>query len=538
MVDPGAVEVRNALDELVNQFADPMSFLRELIQNAVDAGSEEVEVRVLRQSGEGTGGVTVIHVDDWGEGMTREIIAKRLTRLFSSAKDGDMTKIGKFGIGFVSVFAIQPEAVCVDTAREGESWRVLFDDQRRFKLIRRDEPVDGTKIRIYKKSSEEEHEHIVGRARGVLAYWCKHIAADIRFDGKLVGQPFALPDSVASVEQKDGLSHIVVGHCAQAESFAGFYNSGLTLIESKDRLRPGIAYKVNSPHLEHTLTRDAVIHDAGHARVMAQVETLLAGPLCELVLQRLSLALRGGDDRDLAGLLQAVTRHLKMDHLGSRGDAVIALSPAGMPVTVDGLGGGHDDDEILLAGVRSQLTDALEKRGSTVVLEPPDTLAAAALRDLLAALAPGIECHSLAARYCQPVVLEAMSSAQAALAQAVDSVFEAEGLKVGAVAFASFDYPGSGIGDRVAIALPKLGEIASIADAVALKRGLFSRSRAVAVNAAHPSVTTLVVLAAHEPELAGYLLVKQFLLGHHLDAALDSRIAAAGMEARWRRSMR
>jgi hypothetical protein len=58
--------------------------------------------------------------------MNREIIEKQLTRLFSSAKDGDRTKIGKFGIGFVSVFAIDPHIVCVDTSRDGEHWRVLF----------------------------------------------------------------------------------------------------------------------------------------------------------------------------------------------------------------------------------------------------------------------------------------------------------------------------------------------------------------------------------------------------------------------------
>ena len=167
MSEPAPLQVREALDELVNQFSDPMSFLRELVQNAIDAGSEEIEVAIERE-GKGDAGVTVIRIDDWGEGMTREIIERRLTRLFSSGKDGDMTKIGKFGIGFVSVFAIDPAAVCVDTAREGESWRVLFDAQRRFKLIRREEPVDGTKIRILKKSTTDEHAELVRRAGRTL----------------------------------------------------------------------------------------------------------------------------------------------------------------------------------------------------------------------------------------------------------------------------------------------------------------------------------------------------------------------------------
>ena len=35
-----------------------------------------------------------------GEGMNEEIIDHQLTRLFASGKAGDLTKIGKFGIGF------------------------------------------------------------------------------------------------------------------------------------------------------------------------------------------------------------------------------------------------------------------------------------------------------------------------------------------------------------------------------------------------------------------------------------------------------
>ena len=127
MSAPAGLRVDDALDELVNQFADPMSFFRELIQNALDAGSQEVEVTVDYEAGKtDEDGVIVVHVDDFGEGMDRAIIDTKLTRLFSSAKDGDMTKIGKFGIGFVSVFAIEPDAVCVDTSRGGEHWRVLL----------------------------------------------------------------------------------------------------------------------------------------------------------------------------------------------------------------------------------------------------------------------------------------------------------------------------------------------------------------------------------------------------------------------------
>ena len=75
--EPAPLQVADALEELVNQFSDPFSFLRELVQNALDAGSDEVEVSVRWESGEGDDGVTVIRVEDWGDGMNREIILKK-----------------------------------------------------------------------------------------------------------------------------------------------------------------------------------------------------------------------------------------------------------------------------------------------------------------------------------------------------------------------------------------------------------------------------------------------------------------------------
>ena len=44
MSSPAPVDVGDALDDLINQFSDPMSFFRELIQNALDAGCDEVDV--------------------------------------------------------------------------------------------------------------------------------------------------------------------------------------------------------------------------------------------------------------------------------------------------------------------------------------------------------------------------------------------------------------------------------------------------------------------------------------------------------------
>ena len=54
---------------------------------------------------------------------------------FRSSKEDDPSKIGKFGIGFMSVFAPRPELVVVDTSLDGDDWRILFNKNRSYELL-------------------------------------------------------------------------------------------------------------------------------------------------------------------------------------------------------------------------------------------------------------------------------------------------------------------------------------------------------------------------------------------------------------------
>ena len=68
MSDPNINLAEQALDNLVNQFARPLDFLRELVQNSIDAGSPRIEVRIEYdppKPGQALG-VTRIHVDGSG----------------------------------------------------------------------------------------------------------------------------------------------------------------------------------------------------------------------------------------------------------------------------------------------------------------------------------------------------------------------------------------------------------------------------------------------------------------------------------------
>lgn len=81
---PVLFEAGETLKSLIHQFTDPYAFLRELIQNSLDAGSSRVDVRTEFLEDEGVGqGTAVFSVEDTGEGMDQEILDSQLTRLFS-----------------------------------------------------------------------------------------------------------------------------------------------------------------------------------------------------------------------------------------------------------------------------------------------------------------------------------------------------------------------------------------------------------------------------------------------------------------------
>jgi len=260
-----ASDVSSALELLIGQFTQPLAFLRELVQNSLDAGSNRVDVDVHYDDEQKT---AVVVVADTGEGMDREIIDRQLTRLFSSSKEGDFTKIGKFGIGFVSVFAVQPRAVVVDTARGGEAWRVIFHPDRTFDRVALEEMIEGTRVQVFVPMPRQKLEAFRRDCRETVVFWCRHCEVEIRYSGQAINQAFAL---MAPYEYRHVVpgTEVVVAPSADSRPFYGFYNRGLTLLEGREPTLPQVTFKIRSRYLEHTLTRDQVLQDQHFAKAMS-----------------------------------------------------------------------------------------------------------------------------------------------------------------------------------------------------------------------------------------------------------------------------
>jgi len=529
--------VHEALAGLVHQFADPMACFRELVQNAVDAGSAEIDIRF-----EHVDGRLVIHVDDFGEGMDRSIIDTKLTRLFSSSKEGDRTKIGRFGIGFVSVFALDPEVICLDTSRSGEHWRVIFKPDRSFTLVTRSEPVDGTKIAIYKTMAAPEAAAFTKRAREVISFWCRHVLAEIRVDGVSISQPFEL-DLPCTISAEVGDTRIVAGYGLEDDSSISYYNHGLTLLEERPGPFPGVHVKLWSPELEHTMTRDNVLRDEGYEKALGHARTQVEGPLRTRLLEVLATQAqamvlhRRGDAAD--AMMGHLHRHIQAgdDLPRAAWSAPIVRCHHAGAVDLTTLRTAAKARRVYWADAASPLTQALHERGDLVIAAEGEPDPGFTLRALTANVCTLPE---LFAGRTTPLVHTVLCTSLpvadppnwARLRPLLADLLAEVGPRPRAIAAGNLRYPGSPVAGRVAIAQDDIGAVTAV-DALELVSG-----RRLIVYVGHPAVRSALALAQHEPEFAAYMLAKLVVLehGHGLAVEVDHTLAAKALELRWQRT--
>jgi hypothetical protein len=219
----------------------------------------------------------------------------------------------------------------VRTGRHGESWELLFHPDRTFDKVRLSQPVKGTTITLFKSMDERRVEPFVQELRFVLSYWCEHSDTPITLRDETRDQPlpsvaengdpfaaFATPlamvrdsavnrplelDAALELRAEHPGIDLVIGY-ADPPRF-GFYNGGLTLLNTQNSDVLGrhgptlghLSFKVKHDHLEHTLTRDNVLHDEHWERAMAAVLSA-HGALRERLVERIEHVVPTVDDLD------------------------------------------------------------------------------------------------------------------------------------------------------------------------------------------------------------------------------------------------
>jgi hypothetical protein len=512
-----------ALATLVNQFADPLSFLRELVQNSLDAASTRIEVGFGSEAPDLSDAVLAcISVADNGEGMNELVIDRYLLTLFASSKEDDLTKIGKFGIGFVSIFAIKPDLVVLETGQAGEAWRIIFHPDARHEKLRLADPVEGTVVRLYKRMDRAGLEELRARGRETVRYWCKYAEAEILFDGEPIHEEFTL-EAGLTVRLSEPGTEILVGFAppprrapAEGEGAAppqapppparivGFYNRGLTLIEGAALPEPqdfldGLSFRIKSRYLEHTLTRDNVLVDESYAKALALLRRLVEGELRSALyaeLERLARAQAVEEREHEQAFAWAALPSMRLAAHGA--DRRVFAVVEGEPVSL------------------RQLRQLRSPTGGVLAAAAANPVTALLARGGVPALAGGA-----AARYLQTVenltVLEvdalyatalpvAEDATQAAWLARVARLLDRCGLKVRGVRLGALRYPGSRSAGSLHLrqtepfALTRIGHDD--------RPTTLGGARELVLAHDHPLVVRCLELAAREPALAAHLLAQ------------------------------
>lgn len=517
-------KAQSLIDELVHQFADPFAFYRELIQNSLDAGSTRIEVTLQFHAGPDNGRM-VVQVRDWGDGMNRDVIDNYLLTKFRSRKENDLTKIGKFGIGFLSVFAPKPECVVVDTGRDGEAWRVLFHADKHYELLKRDELHEGTAVSLYKQLGAAAYLNFVQNSLNALRRWCRYASADITFTASdtsgvmgetlTVSEPFTV-DAPYAVEHKEEGLHIVAGPARKGIGSQGFYNRGLTLHESLDPVFEGVALRIESAKLEHTLARDNVRRDETYEAVLKKAHALVHGPLRSKLVDALAKA---------AEHTASLTDYVCLLRF-AKGRAAVA------ELTLRGLAGKTFTGRQLIAARKkwgaalwakedNLFTQALAREDVPVLHDEGEhrNVLHGVLED-----APGEWAHQWVAM-TWPVKADA---GQTVLLKALGRLKDASGLRCQRIVWATV----AGFGENApAICVDELGRpvLAKRAAKSPFGRGA---PDVLALNAKHADLVSAATLAQNSPRLAALLVWRLLLsLQSGLSEKVDAKLTQAVLSA-------
>ncbi|MBN2495482.1 MAG: ATP-binding protein [Deltaproteobacteria bacterium] len=526
-----------AFSDLVHQFQDPLAFLRELVQNALDAGSTLIELRFTH----GGEGLVQVEVEDNGEGMDEATIDRYLLTLFRSTKEEDLTKIGKFGIGFVSIFAFEPELAVCETGRAGESWRLIFHPGGRFEKLRLAEPLEGTRVRLLKRMRPEDFERLREQGRRVVAYWCKYAECEIRVDGEPINEPFQLDAPFARRYTEPGTEFWLglarpgprSGDAGDPldgfEARVSFSNRGLTLLEAGRVPGPhedlaGICLVAKSRYLEHTLTRDNVLQDEQFDKLVDLVRKELDASVLPRLFEHMRrwAAHRSGAVRAPAPGEPALEPCLRMARLPCVRFASQAEREPVFPTT-DGepLSLRRLRRQTVLAARRSNpVTRLLAERGQDVLLRLPG------LSDLLRQCA-GIEIRSADATYCTAVPSAGSLKPEEAqaLCQRVAGLASRAGLRVDGVHLGRLDYPSSKVAKRLFIRQREAFGLTETG--VDDRPTIFGGARQLVLNAQHGLARRCLELARDDLELAALLVAQAVVLTES-----DAGSAAADLPAR------
>jgi hypothetical protein len=219
---PAAFRQR-ARHEALRYGSDPWIFVRELLQNARDAGAHRVALSTALVDG-----LAQLTCEDDGAGMTFEHARRYLFALYASSKEGDRAAAGRFGVGFWSILRFDPTRIVVRSwPSSGDAWQVELDGALT-RLDARTPPHrrgTGTEIQLERAQGDGDLARRVRDAAWQSARFLQRLddpqrGIDVRVNGEAVTVPFDLPAPSASFRKGRLRGVVALGREARVELFA------------------------------------------------------------------------------------------------------------------------------------------------------------------------------------------------------------------------------------------------------------------------------------------------------------------------------
>ncbi len=248
-----SVDIRGLLDALTEQFPEPLLCVRELIQNAADAGARRIEADVAYDSHRG---LMRLSVRDDGRGMNAREVEGYLTIGFSD-KDPSRER-GRFGVGKLSPYALGIARMVVETCDGQVTHRITFNRDGSGTIAQLEPRPRGTVVRVYKRCPRTEAESLAERAFKLVQDTCGSITIPLFVNGTQVNREIALPTPYSlQFASPDGQGVLGI----VAEPVHCLMGGGIVLETEAPILGPEVSYILDSPRLAPTLSRNAVRRD-------------------------------------------------------------------------------------------------------------------------------------------------------------------------------------------------------------------------------------------------------------------------------------
>ncbi|MCK6546999.1 ATP-binding protein [Myxococcota bacterium] len=273
-----SVDIAGLLQALTEQFPEPLLCVRELVQNAADAGAQRIEVDVAYDAARS---LFRLSVRDDGRGMNAREVEGYLTIGFSE-KDPSRDR-GRFGVGKLSPYALGIVRMVVETCDGQATHRLVFNRDGSGTISKSDARPRGTVVRVYKQCGREEAEQLAERTFKLVEERCGSISIPLYVNGHSVNRDISLP-TIYALPFQFSLGKGVLG--ITADPVHMLMGGGIVLETDAPILGAEVSYILDSPRLAPTLSRNAVRRDHAFDTVLKAARAQL-GPFTAHVARQL-----------------------------------------------------------------------------------------------------------------------------------------------------------------------------------------------------------------------------------------------------------